>query len=377
MEPILFLTQEFPFPATHGSKIRDLQILRALGEHRKVELICFKNPNDAFREPTVPTSIPLQKLTWVTPSHESVTQAFKEARSRCSILWASQCQVAPYLKAAKELDYSIIWDANAVQSKITFESALKSIFTWYKIPRAFRQLFQERRTGKIAKLIIVSSELEAFRMQRLVPAAKVRVIPNCIDLENYADARNHPGSTLFFSGSLDQFPNIEALRWFLDEILPRIKGAMGDALPKIVVAGSNPSSELTVSLRKAGIEIEANPASVLPFLQEASVVFVPIRSGGGTRHKILEAMAAGKAVVSTGKGAEGLELAPCFDIWIANSPDPFAKHIVKLLRNPKLRNETGANGLKHIENRYDWECIRHKIAEIADLLKRPSSSGGV
>jgi glycosyltransferase involved in cell wall biosynthesis len=135
-------------------------------------------------------------------------------------------------------------------------------------------------------------------------------------------------------------------------------------LPRIVVAGARPSPELRGRLERVGIAVVADPPSMAPLLARALAVFVPIRMEGGTRLKILEAMAAARPVVSTGKGIAGLVLAPTYDVLLGDGADAFTSQLVKLVRDPLLRAGIAAHGLETVTRGYDWRAGRELMARL-------------
>jgi glycosyltransferase involved in cell wall biosynthesis len=255
-----------------------------------------------------------------------------------------------------------VLDEHNVESAMLFEAAWSTPRAWHRTLIAAQCAWHERRFCQLADEVIATSDIDAAKLRKLAPHAHVTVIPNSVDAEAYASARSTPGATLFFSGTLNYAPNVEGLDWFIDEILPRLRGSLKAELPRVVVAGANPSPETRQKLERAGIHVEADPPKMLPHLAQASVVFVPLRSGSGTRLKILEAMAAGKPVVSTGKGAEGILVSPGQDLFIADQPDTFASLVARLLRDPTLRATIGVKAAQLVESRYDWRQARGAIA---------------
>ncbi len=333
----LFLTQECPFPPTSGAKMRDSRMIQFLVERMEVELLCFardKQERDAFfgALATPPRELKLTLL----PSSRSIfhrtlpnmEQALRARAAKGKLLWVSREEMSPYIPLARELGYRVILDSD-----------------------------RECKGCKESDLIVTTSDADATRMLRQVPRAPVQVIPNSIDFKAYESARSGQGKTLFFSGSLSLPANVEGLAWFIEEVLPRLRAARGPSLPRIVAAGSEPTQDLRKNLEKVGVEVLSNPPSILPALSEAAIAFVPMRSGEGTRLKILEAMAAGRAVVTTSKGAEGLLLSPGYDIWISDSADGFTSGILLLLESPALRSELGARACETVRTRYDWSHV--------------------
>lgn len=286
-----------------------------------------------------------------------------------TLLWVSRLSMAQYVPLARSLGYRIILDGQQLESSILLDSALSSVRGLPRLWHAAQcSLFEEKACSQ-TDAVVTSSDLDASRVMKRIADASVHVIPNSVDCGNYASLRENPGNSLFFAGSLNNAANIEGLHWFLDEVLPRLRAQLGFDLPRIVVAGSNPPDSLRARLIEAGIELHANPPRIHSFLGDAAVVFHPIRSAGSSRISILEAMAAGRAVVSTGKGIEGLVLSPTFDIWIADHADAFASTILRLLGDPLARAELGRQAALTVETRYDWTQARVRLQALLHSLR--------
>lgn len=401
MNPVVFITEECPYPSNTGGKIRDAFLISLLSEQAPVEVLCFDSSQAGVRaRGEVPPSV---QITFLKRERDSfLDEAFARVRppvaqgysrvmadairtragkgaGRRKLLWASRLGMAKYIPIARSLGYTTILDEHKVESLELFEQAYSSVRQWPKALLAAQCSRYEEKLCSAADMVVTSSEINASRLHKLAPQVPIYVIPNSVDGKAYSKSRTQAGETLLFSGTLNQPANIQGLTWFCDEVLPRLKAALQGKLPRIVVAGANPSPELTRMLEEAGVEVRANPSSTLPLLRQAAIVFVPIRSSGGTRFKILEAMAAGRAIVSTGRGAEGLVLAPTHDIWIADQADGFTSAILRLLRNPELRQQIGANAARTIERNYDWECTRPLLEQLLSKLeaKRPTAPAQV
>jgi glycosyltransferase involved in cell wall biosynthesis len=198
---------------------------------------------------------------------------------------------------------------------------------------------------------------------------RVEIVPNAMDTEFYAPCRTwakaHPAQILFL-GSLDWFPNVDAVHFFLDQIFPIIRNEYPDALFRAV--GRNPSSELLArSDPSAGIEILGPVPDVRPYLGPAAVIVVPLRIGGGTRLKIIEAAASRKAIVSTSLGAEGLDFVDRKDLLLADTPDLFAQKVLDILRDPSLASSLADNALRRAAD-YGTAALE---AHLARALRSP------
>ena len=393
MESVVFLTSEFPFPVNSGPKIREAHFINLLLERFDVEVVCFSSETSSSTALALPpeyepipdklrvTYVPRERTSvWkylihafrpslITAYNDKMVRALRERAKPGRVLWISQLCMGQYLHLAHSLGYRVILDEHTVESRLPRNAGRASFARWFQILSSSQMARYEGQFCAEADAVVATSDIDASRLQKLAPKKRVHVIPNAVDLPIYESVRRVQGTTLFFSGALDYAPNVEGLHWFLSEILPKLRNSLGSGLPRIVIAGPNPSLKLSKLLKDNGIETHANPTTILPLLSDASVVFVPLRSGSGTRFKILEAMAAGRAVVSTGKGAEGLVLTPSRDIWIADKADAFATAILRLLRDPELRTKTGAFAVQTVEQRYDWRCTRPLIQNLLNLFQ--------
>ena len=150
--------------------------------------------------------------------------------------------------------------------------------------------------------------------------------------------------------------------FFADEVLPRIQQKVPDVAFSIV--GGNPSPRVQKLAAREGIVVTGRVPEIKPYFAEATVFVVPLRIGSGTRLKILEALAMGKAIVSTTVGAEGLDLKDSEEIFIADEPTAFADAVIRLLTDSQLRRRIGENGRARVEQDYDWRSIGEKLYEV-------------
>ena len=384
IQNILFLTAESPFPPLGGGRMRDASLIRMLSATAPVEVLCFANPS-AHGPRTPPPDVKLTEIPrdrapiWrraVYPLRTYLVNGYSDAmeeaiRTRAhsrTLIWVSRLAMAQYIEAARNSGARVVLDEHNVESHLLLEHATSSARKLPKLWHGLQAWHYEKRFCASADVVVATSELDAAKLRRMAPAKKVFVVPNAVDAAPFDDLLARPGESIFFSGTLTYGPNIEGLDWFVAKVLPRLRSSMGARLPRMVVAGADPGPELVQRLTAAGIEVHPNPPSMLPLLGEAAVVIAPLRSGSGTRLKILEAMAAGRAVVSTGKGAEGLVLSPTWDIWIADTADHFAGTLLNLLSDPKKRAETGSRAAATVREHYDWRQVSKKAEDVVGHL---------
>jgi glycosyltransferase involved in cell wall biosynthesis len=159
---------------------------------------------------------------------------------------------------------------------------------------------------------------------------------------------------------MDWEANVDGIEFFCGEIWPMILAEIPDA--RLLIVGREPGPRVK-RLASASVEITGTVPSILEYLEKAAVVIVPLRIGGGTRLKIYEAMAMGKAVVSTSIGAEGLDVHPDRDIVLCDAPSEFAHRVIQLLRDENLRLKYGREAVKTV-SLYDWAVIARRFEEV-------------
>jgi glycosyltransferase involved in cell wall biosynthesis len=241
----------------------------------------------------------------------------------------------------------------------------RSVYTglnWRKLRR--EELAAFRRADAICACSVADQE----RILAEVPAAHTVVIPNAADVEYYQPRAGDPrsdGRTVVFFGLLSTLPNIDGAAWFIKDIWPRIAAARPDARCKIIGKGA---TKAVLDLARPGVEVVGFVEDLRPHLASAAVLVVPLRLGGGTRLKIVEGMAMGKAIVSTTLGAEGIDVSHGRDIVIANDTSTFADSVLRLLNEPGVAAELGAAARRLAVERYAWSSAAAKLEELYRVL---------
>ncbi len=199
----------------------------------------------------------------------------------------------------------------------------------------------------------------------------VSILPAGVDTDFFSPRESQSDhGRIVFVGSMDWDPNEDGVLWFVREIYPRVRGEIPGA--RFTIVGRSPSSRLcAIAGQEQGIEITGRVPDVRSYVSQAEVVVVPLRVGGGTRIKIPEAMAMGKAVVSTPVGAEGLPFKAGQEICIAESPDQFAQAVVQLLKNSSLRTSIGS-AARQAAIKHSWI---HVVSQLENVLQRVSLLG--
>ncbi len=227
---------------------------------------------------------------------------------------------------------------------------------------------EERVCRSFDHIIAVSSE-DRDVFEKEFGNREISTIPTGVDSSYFQpwETPQRPGS-LAFVGSMDWYPNEDGVIWFLQEVYPLIRAKVMAASFKII--GRNPSPRLNaVVASQPGVELTGRVPDVRPFLAEAEVVVVPLRVGGGTRIKIPEAMAMGKAVVATSIGAEGLPFRDGQEIRLADSAKEFAEAVMELLTEPRSRTEMERAACECVRREHGWDSVVDRLQEILVTLK--------
>ncbi|MBP3955716.1 glycosyltransferase [Gemmata sp. G18] len=406
---IAVLDEELPFPLTSGKRIRTFNLLRRLATRHKVTVLCHRNPDrtealdaeDAFRVAGIDTivvdrAVPsksgagfyarlagnlLSPLPYSVSTHASpeLSEAVRTFANENAVdVW--HCEWTPYaqvlLDALGEQIHSTAWSvmAHNVESLIWrryVETADNSMKRWYI--RKQLQKFErfERWAYSSATASIAVSREDAALMRTEFGATRVKVVDNGVDVDYFRpqrDVERDPAQMLFM-GSLDWRPNQDAAEQLLNEVLPRVRAQVPHATA--VLVGRRPPEWLrSLAAATPGAELHADVPDVRPFLARCGFLTVPLRIGGGSRLKILEALAAETPVVSTRVGAEGLELTPDRDLLVANTLDEMVKLTLDAIRRPEELQDTAERGRRQVLARYSWELLAERLDSVWTAVAR-------
>jgi glycosyltransferase involved in cell wall biosynthesis len=215
----------------------------------------------------------------------------------------------------------------------------------------------ERHYVNLADHVLAVSENDRNYFAAYADPAKISVIPTGVDVE-YFQPETEPGQpgTLVFTGSMDWLPNEDAILYFAESILPHLQREIPDVVLRVVGRRPTPSLRALASEKKC-IRVTGEVPDIRPHVHTSLVYVVPLRIGGGTRIKIFEAMAMGKAVVSTPVGAEGLPVRHNENIVLAETPEEFARQVTRLLSDSAERERIGRAARSLVEQNYSWRRV--------------------
>ena len=385
---ILFLSPTVPFPLTDGGRIRVFNLLKQIAQKSDVTLLALETqPTDAegvaqlqqlgIQVHLVPNAPTLPRLSFGTLANaffkrQPITVARYDLpayRQKFKALIATDTFDLVHYEMFHTAQFRTETDLPSVLSQQNVDSAIwrrlcgETANPFYKFAYWTQQLaFQryERVLSPKFDAVTCTSDIDATVFQRHCAEDVIEIIPNGVDVTHYqpdfpAEAPAH----LIYIGSMDWYPNEDAVAFFADEVLPQIHAEVPEV--KFSIVGGNPSARVQKLAEREGIVVTGRVPEIKPYFAEATVFVVPLRIGSGTRLKILEALAMGKAIVSTSVGAEGLDLKNGEEIFIADEPMFFAEAVTRLLKDPSLRRRIGESGRDRVEQDYDWRSISEKL----------------
>lgn len=409
---LLFLSPYLPNPPHSGAPRRVHGLLNELGRRHDVSLLAFTAPGEATNANLQATRqyctevvtiendrldralnlnrkrkrgiqfrslLHLQSYERLIYHHPSFQRALDGlvARTDFDVITAESVLMGSYhlprtarlVLDEHNIEYDILWRTTAVERR-RYVPSVRKLYNWVNYLKLRRE---ERAAWQQFDGVTLTSERDEQLLRRDAPEKRTAVIPNGVDTEFFHPSAGpvEPGAILFF-GAINYYPNTEALLFFLDEVFPHIKRQRPGA--RLWIVGQQPPAAIA-SRAAEDVIVTGLVADVRPYLERAAVVIAPLRIGGGTRLKIVEAMAMGKPIVATHLGAEGLEVNDGEDILLADTAEDFANQVTRVLGDAALAQRLGEAARRLAESRYTWQGAVDRLERFYQEL--PSSAGSV
>lgn len=378
---LLYLAHRVPYPPNKGDKIRSYHHVRHLAAHHDVALASFVDQEEdwAAAEPlrafcAAVELVPLKRMpallrgAWALAGGGSLSEGFYATRSMRAavarlatgqpfdVAWAFSSTMAQYLDATdarwRVADFV---DLDSEKWRQFGNAASLPLAQAYRL-EAVRFRAAECRIARRVDRTLLVSEAEAARFRTICPeATNVRVIPNGVDTDYF-----HPGDAraadpvLLFTGALDYHPNIDAVRFFVKEVLPLVAARVPAV--RLVVVGHRPVARLSDLAARSGgrVLIAGSVPDIRPYFAGAQVYVAPLRLGRGVQNKVLEAMAMGLPVVASSTAVAGIAISPGREALVADAPAAMADAIVTLLGDAGHRAALADAATQLVNQRYTW-----------------------
>jgi polysaccharide biosynthesis protein PslH len=394
---VLFLSQVVPYPPHGGVLQRGYHLLRQLGRSARVDLLAFVHPNLLPTQARQDESYAALQAFCERVEYFSLW-AKASALHRVGALAASAVTRDPFsavahrsaaFRAAVQARLAtgavdlIHVDTIGLSSFVEGVRGVPLVVTHHNIEsmlmerrasvhRGLARRYLAHETAKLRRyeqlqsprydVNIVVSEPDGEALRALAPGARIAVVPNGVDVDYFVPGTAPETPSLVYTGGLTMFANLDAVLYFLRDIWPRIVSQQPDA--RFYAVGRHPPAEVRAfAARDPRVVVTGYLEDIRPTVASAAVYVVPLRVGGGTRLKVLDAMAMGKAMVSTSIGCEGIDVRPGEHLLVADTPEAFAEATVSLLRNPAQRQALGRAARARAETVYAWERVGERLLQ--------------
>ena len=395
---VLFLSQIVPYPPHGGVLQRGYNVLRELGRRGRIHLLAFVHPD------VLPTAQAREDSRRHLLEFCATVEFFdlwpKTSRAHFgAALAAALCSDQPFSVIAhrseafrkrvddhiRESGVDVIHvDTIALAPFVPAGTSLPTVLTHHNIesmlmarrasvePRPAAKWYLKREAAKLRAYeaavspafdvnVLMSAQDEALLLE-MAPGLRTAVVPNGVDVDYFTPDRCAETPALIYTGGMNMFANRDAVLYFLTSIWPHITKETPDV--RFYAVGQDPPRELAaLAAADSRIEVTGFVDDIRPLVRKAAVYVVPLRVGGGTRLKVLDAMASGKAIVSTSIGCEGIDVRGGEHLLIADSPEAFARTTVELLRSPERRAALGEAARRFVVSRYSWRMIVDRLID--------------
>ena len=397
---ILVIADYLPYPLIGGDRIRIYNILRRAAQEHEISLVAFlEKPSDIegvahLKEFCAHVeTVNFEQRSRLAKLPGMISYALSGKPPELSLLYSDELS-QKIRKLTDAIDFDIVQVEHARMGLyleiLPPSKTRKSVLMFHnftsqqysrvsrvekRLDRKFRSKLNSVAMGywepRYAEKFSLNTTVSEEDRQLLLKAnlrLRVEVIPNGVDVKKYQPlplptAKNPP--SLLFLGNMGYPPNVDAALYFCEEIFPLIQQENSDA--ELWVVGRDPSPEV-LALDEENVHVTGRVDEVIPYYQKSAICVVSLRAGGGTRLKILEAMALGRPVVSTSIGCEGLDVVDGEHLLIADTPTQFAEKTTRLLHDPGLYQRLSTNGRKLVENHYDWDPIADKLMNLYEEM---------
>lgn len=391
---ILMILPIYPIPTDSGTKRRMIAFLQGMSKHHQVVVASlgdirhakiWQNDDQVWKNYIIPhsfhKSVPVIRSFLSSKTYrvtKFASRKFKKLITKLldendfDVVWVNFLNMVTYLD--KHLDK---WSKSSHSKPVLLidqhnvdEHVWRSFAIHTKNP--FQKIFcnweavKNRKLQKLyfpyCDLILSVSELDKNMTEKYgVSPQDVILAPNGVDIKCFKPkpkSKSFANPTIVFGGSLDATMNQDAVQWFIKDIFPLVKKQIPEV--KLLLVGRNPPASI-LAMANSNITVVANPLDIRDYYRQADVFVVPLRSGGGTKLKTLEAMAMALPVVSTSVGAQGLNVISGEHLFMADDRDIFADKVVEFLLNPEMAKEIAFNARKLVEENFSWETIVHNV----------------
>lgn len=392
---ILFLANRTPFPPYRGDKLKIFHLAKRIGRQHEIHLLTFaQNQEDLGYQAELEkifhkvhqvylpkwksavnclaalwSPMPVQVLYFRSGVMKEKLAALLEAE-QFDAVHVQHLRMSPYLASRQDIPRILdMPDAFSLYWRRRKEAATNPFVAMFNAFEYKRLLNYEKVMKQYNMALVCSAEDKAY-LEEVHHLRHLRLLPNGVDLDTFA-AGGHDythNRTLLFTGNMDYAPNVDAVQYFVKDILPTIR--QKHPAVKLVIAGQRPVKKVT-DLACDHVEVTGFVKDLAAVYNSASVVVAPLRFGAGTQNKVLEAMAMGVPVVCSHIGFKGLGISSGEGAIMQTEPLAFAASVIQLLDNMDERIAVGTRGVEIMRSRFGWDAISSMLTGyLEDIAKK-------
>ncbi|MGV3775064.1 MAG: glycosyltransferase family 4 protein [Verrucomicrobiales bacterium] len=396
---ILAVYPYIPYPLNRGAYYRAYHLLAGLAKDHEVDLLALSEKGEGlehkdifkkfcgrvefvpFQHPEweklfpkrIFNTLPSTIAHWTLPEVEAAIDQMLASRKYDAVHVFDIVLMQYFMK--KHTDIPAVVDRTRVdlyyqrmehkRLNFSFKNRLLNYENYAKLA-----LFEKAVAKRCKAEVVCGPDDKDVVLNEVSSSCPIEVIPNGVELEyfhpNAAEGVRSARHTLLFCGAMDYNPNVDALRWYFQEIHAGLKQRIPDL--EILIVGKDPIAEIKAYASHPGVTVTGGVPDVRPYYKKAWLQMVPLRIGGGTRLKIVESLAMGTPVVSTTIGAQGLDLVHDHDILLADTAESFIEQTARGLQNPELRANLEKNGLVTVKERLSWHRLGKQLSDFYSRL---------
>ncbi|MBR9859512.1 glycosyltransferase [bacterium] len=392
---ILFIANRFPYPPFRGDKLKIYNLTKRLSGKHKLILLTFYEQKSELDDLKHLEPFFTKIITVYLPRWKSVLNCIPALFSKRSLQIAyfkSGAMANALKKLLDEEEIDVIHTQHLRMSQYTKDIEISGIKRILDLPDAYSLYWKRRNTTdrpwylrlldkvEISRLVreeavirkfdltLVCSQEDKIYLEKLHKADNIKLLLNGVDLDTFDVGEGHDYSksdTLLFTGNMDYAPNVDAVQYFVSDLLPEIRAKVPGVT--FVIAGQRPVPAVKKLVSK-DVKITGFVPDLKDMYKSASVLVAPLRFGAGTQNKVLEAMAMGLPVVCTEIGFEGLEIKSGQGVFLAKQKEAFISTVINLLQSQDLRENTGLMGLQKARDKFSWDIIASTLDSYCEQL---------
>lgn len=384
---ILFLTSRFPYPPFRGDKLRVFNLIKELSKDHEIVVASFADPEDgkyyAGLKEYAARVEPVRHSKWLAYLNMAIhvfskipfqVYYYQSSNMRRAVAWlidqekpdiihSHLIRMAPYALEYPDIPKVLdICDSMTLNYERFLAYRQDHLSPFFKIEKSRTAAYEATVPQQFDSSLVISQHDKDF-VASLGGGARLDIVPNGVDFKTFKSFRGKKvPHRIAFMGTMNYFPNVDAMKWFAGDVLPLIQRTIKDA--ELYIVGNSPSPEIEKLGEQKAITVTGFVDEVKPYVGPAAVFVCPIRAATGLNNKVIEAMAMGLPVVATPEACEGIGITDGEDIILASTPMDFAEAVIRLMEDTAEAKRIGKAGQALVKKTYTWQNAGNALRKV-------------